>query len=243
MGKAVAAPSSLPSAAAESAEAAVVAPASAPSPPSALPPPSHGRFHPAAETQAAVGAEAPPTSSPPPLLPPRSAPRTPPPPLRTEPAPPPRRRAASGSAGGAPIEVEGEAAYRLHRPSTSAARKLGAGGCKGRRSGMGLCGSDGAAGRAAAGSPGGASVAAARRRRRRARSDLGSLSAGVGAGIEVEGESAHRLHRLCGSAGPLLGSSARRRGGRPTRWGVPPSGRSGRASGRAPPQESPAALA
>ena len=85
----------------------------------------------------------------------------------------------------------------------------------------------------------GVSVAAARRRRRRARSDLGSLSAGVGAGTEVEGEAAHRLHRLCGTAAPLLGSSAGRRGGRPTRWGVPPSGRSGRAG----PQEAFAAAA
>jgi hypothetical protein len=57
VGKAVAAPSSLPSASAKSAEAAGVAPASAPSPPSALPPPSHGRFHPAAETQDAVASE------------------------------------------------------------------------------------------------------------------------------------------------------------------------------------------
>jgi hypothetical protein len=86
-------------------------------------------------------------------------------------------------------------------------------------------------------------VSAARLRRRRARSGLGSLSAGVGAGTEVEGEAAHRLHRLCGTAAPLLGSSAGRRGGRPTRWGVPPSGRSGRADGRAPPQEAAAALA
>jgi hypothetical protein len=74
---------------------------------------------------------------------------------------------------------------------------------------MGLCGSDGAAGRAAAGSPGGASVAAARRRRRRARSDLGSLSAGVGAGTEVEKEAAHRLHHLWGKAHALGGASQR----------------------------------
>ena len=100
-----------------------------------------------------------------------------------------------------------------------------------------------AASRTAAGSPGGASVAALRRRRRRARSDFGSLSAGVGAGTEVEGEAAHRLYRLCGSAAALLGSSAGRRGGRPTRWGMPPSGRSGGTDGWAPPQEAAAALA
>ena len=55
----------------------------------------------------------------------------------------------------------------------------------------------------------GVSVAAARRRRRRARSDLGSLSAGVGAGTVVEKEAAHRLHRLWGKAHALGGASQR----------------------------------